>query len=344
MKICFATYAGVPFTQGGPYVKIFQLKKSLEDKNIQVDLFSYWGTPQKTKEYDLFHLFGANLGIYNLANQFKNRNLKYVVNPIIFSTHSNIHIRMISCIGNIFKKIAPGFWFDYNIFADICNWSEMVLPNTQAEGNLCSKGLKIPSEKITVIPNGVSEKFLNSDKNLFIKKYGLEDFILFVGHIGYERKNVLNLVKACKNINHKVVIIGKKIDNEYSRKIMAEINSNKNILFIDGLEHNSDLLASAYAACKVFVLPSIFETPGRAALEAGLAGANIVITPYGGTKEYFKEFAEYVEPHSTKSIQSAIEKSLNKPKTERLQSHIKENYLWDKIAEQTISLYEKVIK
>jgi len=43
------------------------------------------------------------------------------------------------------------------------------------------------------------------------------------------------------------------------------------------------MLASAYAACDVFVLPSMFETPGIAALEAGLAGAKIVITKYGGT-------------------------------------------------------------
>ncbi|MBN2572460.1 MAG: glycosyltransferase [Ignavibacteriales bacterium] len=343
MKICFATYAGVTFTGGGPFVKINQLKKALEKQDVQIDLFDYWETPQRAKQYDFFHLFGANLGIYNLATQLQIRKFKYVVNPIIYSTHSNFYIRIINGIGKTLKKIAPGFWFDYNITAEICNWSKFVLPNTKAEEKLCNKGLKIKKEKITVIPNGVSEKFLYANKSIFIRKFGLKDFILFVGHIGYERKNILAFIKACKSINHPVVIIGKKIDNEYTRKILSDIQLNKNIFLIEGLENDDELLASAYAACNVFVLPSLFETPGRAALEAGLAGANIVITPYGGTKEYFKDYADYVNPHSIKSIKKAIEKSLNKTKSEELRNHIKENYLWDKIAEQTISLYNTLI-
>ena len=46
-------------------------------------------------------------------------------------------------------------------------------------------------------------------------------------------------------------------------------------------------LASAYAAARVFALPSWFETPGLAALEAGLAGCAVAITPYGSTRDYF---------------------------------------------------------
>jgi len=58
----------------------------------------------------------------------------------------------------------------------------------------------------------------------------------------------------------------------------------------------------------LFILPTRYETPGRAALEAGLAGANVVITPYGGTREYSEEFAEYAEPHSVDSIKGGIVK------------------------------------
>ena len=40
------------------------------------------------------------------------------------------------------------------------------------------------------------------------------------------------------------------------------------------LDHHDPLLASAYAAARVFALPSWFETPGLAALEAALAGCS----------------------------------------------------------------------
>ena len=77
-------------------------------------------------------------------------------------------------------------------------------------------------------------------------------------------------------------------------------------------------------------------------MEAGLAGANIVITPFGGTKEYFQDFADYANPYSVKSIKEKIEKSLNKDKNEKLKNHIKENFLWSKIAQQTAEIYKQI--
>ena len=118
---------------------------------------------------------------------------------------------------------------------------------------------------------------------------------------------------------------------------------NKNILLIDELENNSPLLASAYAACDTFVLPSLFETPGIAALEAALSGAKIVITPFGGTKDYFKDMVEYVDPKSIESIQNGIEKSLNLSKSNSLQNSIKENYLWGKIAQRSLEIYRSLL-
>ena len=46
----------------------------------------------------------------------------------------------------------------------------------------------------------------------------------------------------------------------------------------------------------MFALPSWFETPGLAALEAALAGCSVVITPFGSTREYFGDLVEYARP------------------------------------------------
>jgi glycosyltransferase involved in cell wall biosynthesis len=103
------------------------------------------------------------------------------------------------------------------------------------------------------------------------------------------------------------------------------------------------LLASAYAACDVFVLPSQFETPGIAALEAGLAGAKIVITPVGGTKEYFRDDAIYVEPSSTESIVQGIQAALKKEKDSSLRTRIQKEFLWDKVGEKTKQVYQSIL-
>jgi glycosyltransferase involved in cell wall biosynthesis len=201
----------------------------------------------------------------------------------------------------------------------------------------------VPEEKIRIVPNGVEKRFAKGKPGLFAKTFGMDRFILNVGHIGPERKNVLRLIQALETINHPALIIGRIENTRDGRRCLDLAKQNPRIRILEHIDHDSDLLASAYAACDTFVLPSFFETPGIAALEAGLAGAKIVITPYGGTKEYFGEDAEYVNPYSVKSIRTGIEKSLGKHRDSRLRDRMKKEYLWSNIAVQLRSVYEAVL-
>ncbi len=342
MKICFATYEGVPIAKGGPYIKIMECKKELEKLGHEVELFNMWSSVDKLKSYDIVHLVGSNFSIYGFARNLFYNNIEFLVEPVFFSSHSTNFLRRVNSIDKFTRKFIPGLWFDYGFIRDICNWSELVLPNTTEEQNLISNGFNIPINKFRIIPNGVSERFLYADPDIFYKKYGIKNFILNVGHIGPKRKNILSLVKALEKINHPAVIIGKILETGESESVKQIIQRNKHILLIDELENDSELLASAYAACNTFVLPSLFETPGIAALEAALSGAKIVITPYGGTKDYFKNMVEYVEPNSIESIQQGVEKSLNAAKSDSLQNFIQENFLWSKIAQRSSEIYESV--
>jgi glycosyltransferase involved in cell wall biosynthesis len=343
MKIKIASYQSVMLIRGGPHVKITETKRHLEMMGVEVELFNMWEPAEKMIDCDLVYLFGANIGDYHFARSLMERNVRFVVNPIFYTRHSARTIKTICSIDNFSRKLLRGFWWEYGFTRDICEWAELVLPNTDAEGNLISMGMGIPPEKIKTIPNGVSERFLSGDPKLFEKKYGVKDFILNVGHIGPDRKNVLALVNALAEIDRPAVIIGRITPGGESAAILNEAQKNKNLLIIDGIDHDDPLLASVYAACDTFVLPSKFETPGRAALEAALAGAKIVITPFGGTREYFGEMAEYVDPYSVNSIRMGMERALNRSKNSDLREHVKNNYLWNKIAEKTMSVFEGLI-
>jgi glycosyltransferase involved in cell wall biosynthesis len=205
------------------------------------------------------------------------------------------------------------------------------------------KGLGVDVRKVTVIPNGVEERFASSYPELFRRTYGLGDFILYVGHIGYERKNVLTLIQALGGIDHPSVLIGPVLRNRYGEACLREAEKHRQILIIDGLNHGSDLLASAYAACDVFALPSQFETPGIAAMEASLAGAKVVITPRGGTREYFKDLVTYVDPRSVDSIREGIVNALRASPDASLKEHVLTNYTWRSIARKTSSAYKSVL-
>lgn len=342
MKITFACYESLSIIHGGPRVQILQTKTELEKLGVEVALLNPWDYFDKNN-IGAAHLFSANLATYHLAMTFQQYKIPFVTSSIFFTRRSPAVIQTTLAINKVLKRIRTGIWTNYEFTRQICDWSNAVLPNTSEEGSLISRGLGINSKKIHVIPNGVEQRFEFGDPALFKKKYGIENFILNVGHIGVPRKNVLNFIRAMKRIDHPAVIIGKITDTPYGRQCMDEAKQAKNILIIDGLDNNSEMLSSAYAACDVFALPALFETPGIAALEAGLAGAKVVITPIGGTKDYFLNMAEYTDPYSIESIVNGIQTALNRKKDSVLKEHIKKEFLWSRVAEKTLAIYKQYL-
>jgi len=221
--------------------------------------------------------------------------------------------------------------------------ADAILPNSNAEIGMLRKEFKIPvSAKLYVIPNAADDRFYYARPETFADKYGLCDYVLYVGRIE-PRKNVLSLVRALRNEKDlTLVILGSDnpMETDYVKKVREEARRTEaKTLFIGPLSHESEMLASAYAAAKVFALPSWFETPGIAALEAALAGANVVITDRGGTKEYFKEYAAYVDPSSLDAIRKGVLNSYHADRNSKLKEHVLKNYSWEIVAKKTLKAY-----
>jgi glycosyltransferase involved in cell wall biosynthesis len=341
MNVCIATYHSVMMLKGGPKTQLLQTKTELERLGVNVTLFDSWSNFDKSK-YDLIHLFGANIGTYHLAKELHKIGIPIVVSPIFFSLHSTRYIRTALAYDSLLRNLFKGFWIDYGFLRDICRWSRAVVPNTNHEAELLTEGIGIDAGKITVVPNGVEERFYHADPSLFVRKYRKENFILNVGHIGPERKNVLALIQALAGMDRDAVIIGRIEDTPSGRQCLAEAKNNPRILVLDSIPNDDPLLASAYAASDVFALPSLFETPGIAALEAGLAGSKIAITKHGGTDEYFREYADYIDPKSLSSIRQGIEHALGRTKSNDLREHIHRTYLWSEVAKKTLNVYQQV--
>jgi len=171
----------------------------------------------------------------------------------------------------------------------------------------------------------------------------LKDFVLYTGRIE-PRKNQLNLIRAMKGIDRDLVLVGDRVSgcSDYYDRCKKEAGGR--VYFIPRMDHDSDMLRSAYSACEVFVLPGWFETPGLAALEAAAAGAKIVATEGGSTKEYFFDKALYIKPNNVKDIRKKIRNALDEEKTNGLKEFILDSFTWEKVAERTIEGYKKVIK
>ncbi|MCS7249958.1 MAG: glycosyltransferase family 4 protein [candidate division WOR-3 bacterium] len=344
MKILFITFPGFHLFEGGIKTQVISLKEELRKLGLEVKIFceNFLGK-EDFKNYDIIHFFGSGIKTYHLFQIIVNFNKKIILTPVFYSQHSLIVNKIAIGLFKFFYKYF-GFYNEHLILKEMVKRVNLIICNTFAEKKLIKGMFNLEEEKLEVLPNGVSIDFYFASPQLCYEKLGLKDFILYVGHIGYERKNLLRCLEVLKKIDVPTLLVGKIIKNKYSDKCLSLIKKTKNIHLIDELPNGSELLKSIYAACDVFLLPSYYETPGLSALEAGLAGAKILITKYGGTKEYFKDYAFYLNPYSKKDIEKKLFLVLRKKKDTLLREHIKNNYTWDKIAEKLIKIYEKFLK
>jgi glycosyltransferase involved in cell wall biosynthesis len=343
MKVALLTHLASSVLRGGPRIQLEQT--AIELKRRGVDVLQITGENQIAQgDVDLVHIFGAGMGTYHIARALHLQSIPMVLSPIYITRRSPLQVRTVRRADRVMRRLFPGFWTDYGMIADMCSWSRICAPNTDAEGEIFRKAFDVPVDRIMKIPNGVEERFLSTSPDLFVKTYGIKDFVLNVGHIGPGRKNVGRLIEALEGVDAPAVIIGRIEDTHEAREIVARAKANSRLLILDHIEHGSKLLESAYKAARLFVLPSLFETPGIAALEAALSGAGVVITPHGGTKEYFGEFATYIDPYSVDAIRKGITQGLEAGAAEGLADHIATKYLWQHVPDRTLRVYQRALE
>jgi glycosyltransferase involved in cell wall biosynthesis len=342
MHVLFASHQAVGLHQGGVRTRMLQTKAALEEHGVAVTLYEIW-KDFDPGEYDLVHIFSANMATYHFARALRLQKMPFVVTPIFFTRRSDSLVRSVTRFDRFFNRFIRGFWTDYGLVSEMCGWANAVLPNTQAEAHLLQFGMNIPLENLFITANGVEERFAKASPDLFVRQFGVKDFILYVGQIGSHRKNVHCLLEALEQVNHPAVIIGACDDSPSGRKCIEMADRNPRLLRIDELAHDSMLLASAYKACDVFVLPSQYETPGIAAMEAALAGAKIVLPPFGGTRDYFGDDAIYVHPDSAENIAKGIQEALAKRKDTVLCDRFRKEFSWKDNGGKTKQVYEHVL-
>ncbi len=326
---------------GGVATQAEMTVQALEQRGVPVVRYNPW------KEYDwsefgVVHIFRGDYETDNFAKLIKSKEIPLLVSPVFFSSHSVSKIKLSRIFTALGRKVFSGVRSDLDYVADVAQSATKLLPNTEEESRLIQEAFGISDSQCEVVHNGVSDRFGQAQADLFFETYGEKDIVLSVANLGYRRKNMLQAIKAMAQTELSYYIIGPSYDNEYGRQCVQAIEQASNIHYLGAMDNDSPLLASAYAAAKTFLLPSLFETPGIASMEAALAGAEVVTTPYGGVKEYFGKSAYYVDPHSVNSIKEAV---LSCTETSPLNPGkvIAENYLWEHIAEKMERIYKEYL-
>lgn len=328
---------------GGGENQLVQTGRYLEARGLPVRPFSPW--TDRLDGARLLHLFGMSREGLELAKVARSRRV-----PVVLSTICWYDPRSLAALAGgrlaaardlakwAVRRVAPRCpsWR-----RELLNLADAVLPNSQAEARQLVRLFGADPTRVRVVPNGVEPRFADADPGPFRERFGDEDFVLYVGRVE-PRKNVLGLVQAARAAGLTAVVVGAAPPGHGRYLDACRTAGGRAVRWLGVMSHDDPLLASAYAAARVVALPSWFETPGLAALEGALAGAAVVVTPYGCAREYFGDMADYARPGRPAELARALARAWHHGPDPRLAGHVAARFLWSEVARRTAEVYDQV--
>lgn len=173
----------------------------------------------------------------------------------------------------------------------------LIIANSKMVKDNIIKHYAVPSEKISIIYNGVDlSRFSPENKVRWrgeIRK-GLaipEDskVLLFVGS-GFKRKGLKTFIDSLSLIrldNVKVLVIGKGDTGEY-KAAAKRYGVHDKVIFLNPQKE----IERFYAAADLFVLPTLYDPFSNATLEAMAAGIPVITTGNNGASELIEDGLE----------------------------------------------------
>ncbi len=222
---------------------------------------------------------------------------------------------------------------------------------------------QIDDEKISVINNGVDERFFSEvpesrdeiKKELADKFHIEKDYVLFIGTLE-PIKNLTRLIHAFKIFkenakrkgqrhDYQLVIGGKRgwLAKEYLQ-IAKDFGLEDDVKFLGYVE--GDDLKKLFKNAKLFIMPSLYEGFGMTVLEAMASGTPSIISDIFPLKQIARDAVEYIDPYGTEEIAEKIEQLIeNQERKNELKikgiERAKE-FSWKKCAQETLDVYKQV--
>ncbi|WP_232487318.1 glycosyltransferase family 4 protein [Azotobacter chroococcum] len=165
----------------------------------------------------------------------------------------------------------------------------------------------IPSEKVSVVPNAVSESFQRKPSS------ATEHYVLAVSSIN-RQKNFHGLIEAfglLKQNTHKLYIAGSLNKNFADPDLVKKIESDPRIKLL-GRVSDEDLV-NLYSGADAFIFPSFYEGFGIPPLEAQACGCPVIVSNAASLPEICEDSVLYCSPHDTNDIAEKIKLLISKP-------------------------------
>jgi len=191
-----------------------------------------------------------------------------------------------------FKEMGPRrlalHYLEHEIFQK--NRSKFIMTNSKLVKEHIIEYYNVPSEKIHVIYNGIDTVRFNPEvkekyRAVVRVKHGIRDdeLLLFFASNDFKLKRlrlILNAMLLLGKRNIKLMVAGNDNKKPYV-KWAATHGLEKQLIFLD---HRKDM-EQYYAACDVFVLPTLYDACANVCMESMACGVPVITTKTNGACE-----------------------------------------------------------
>lgn len=330
MKVVFVAPYALPMSIGGFQGQVYHIFEGLQNLGIDVRWHNF--ETNEIANADILQVMSADSSMISMIKRAKNAGVKIVLTPMQGSRmKSNMYLKTA-----LFLSKFPQLCSAHKATAEIIRNADHLTPLCSFEANRMSEVYGVSTNKITVIPNGINQTFL--DDASIATKLPYNKYILIVGRIE-ENKNQLNLIKACNELNKNLIIVGEPGSDgsgylEACRKI-----SGPNIHFW-GLEKNPLVLKYLYQYASLTTIPSYSEMVPLVAFESLSQRTPVLCTNRCGINGDVVPGLFY-----TDVTREALMKNISETiKFERNKITDQGVYSWLDIARQYFTAYKQLLK
>lgn len=332
----FLFFPSTMWAPGGGEVQVLKTKQALESIGVEVVLLDPWS---RHLNVDVVHVFGSNWEVYGVVEAVKGMGLPVVVSTISFSSKPSWQWRLWKLIDRVVPVMTT-----YRLRQRIYDRADILIVASRSEGRQLSQGFRVEHTKFRVVPLGVDTLLYQSaNPDLFINKFGISDFVLEVGRIN-RHKGQSRLIRALQGTGLHVVLIGPPDPRDLGsfHEIQELSRRYEWVHYLGTIDHDDPLLASAYSAARVHVLPSVSESFGLVTFEALAAGTAAVSGPYPPVQEHLGQYVYFCDPLSIKSIRKTVIHAYERGPDPRARYYVLKNFSWDRVAQRLLNIYREV--
>ena len=212
---------------------------------------------------------------------------------------------------------------------------DIVRKRCNRDSNLIYNGVPLPN------------KSLNTD---FVERIGArpKQYVLAVARFVPE-KGLHDLIAAFLGLdnNHKLVIAGDADHETAYTSSLRNLAAQDDRIILAGYI-TGETLNQIFSHARLFILPSYHEGLPIALLEAMSYGLPVLVSDIPANKEVNLQNERYFKCGDVEDLkekmESLIENGLSESERDELLIRIVEDYNWQKIADQTVNVYKKVLK